>query len=222
MIVPVRIEPWRRLTSLHTVRGGRGLAVARELWLARDEYAREIDTAPGRLVPDPSLVAVARALPPDKRAMSAIKEFNGRASRSQIDRWWAAVERGMATDDMPSSRGPSDGSALPPPRAWADRNPEADARLKAARAAVAEVGERLSIPVENLLTPDHLRRVAWSPPEPVTAETVAGALAALGARPWQTDACAQIIAASFVEAAQGRPAAAEGGSTTSPKDPTAA
>ena len=201
-LIPVRVEPWRRLNSLHTVRGGRGLAVARELWLARDEYAREIDTAPGRLVPDASLVAVARVLPADKRALASLKEFSGRASRSQLDRWWAAVERGMSTSDLPSGRAPSDGSALPPPRAWADRNPEADLRLKAARAAMASVSESMSIPLENLLTPDLLRRVAWAPPEPITAETVAGALQALGARPWQTDACAQFIAASFVEAAQ--------------------
>src|SRR5690606_9935713 len=50
--VIVRAEPWRRLGGLHTVRGQRNLAVARELWIARDAYAREIDTAPGRLVPD--------------------------------------------------------------------------------------------------------------------------------------------------------------------------
>ena len=220
-LVPVRVEPWRRLTSLHTVRGGRGLAVARELWLARDEYAREIDTAPGRLVPDPSLVAVARILPTDKRAMSAIREFHGRASRSQIDRWWAAVERGMATDDLPSSRGPSDGTALPPPRAWADRNPEADARLKAARTAMAGVAQQLNLPVENLLTPEHLRRVAWNPPEPITTESVTAALAALGARPWQTDATAQILAASFVEPAQFAPEVVEDPSSSAPKDSAA-
>lgn len=211
-LVPVRVDPWRRLNSLHTVRGARGLAVARELWLARDEYAREIDTAPGRLVPDASLVAVARVLPADRRALASLKEFNGRASRSQLDRWWAAVERGLATDDLPSVRAPSDGTALPPPRAWADRNPEADRRLKAVRAAMTVLSEQLRIPLENLLTPEFVRRVAWSPPEPITAETIASALQGLGARPWQTDACAQLIAASFVEAAQAPEEAADAAS----------
>jgi len=201
-LVPVRVEPWRRLSGLHGVRGGRGLAVARELWLARDEYAREIDTAPGRLVPDASFVAVAKALPATRQDLAGMKDFMGRASRSQLDRWWAAVERGLATDDLPSGRGPSDGSALPPPRAWADRNPEADRRLKAAKTAVTAEAERLGLPVENLLTPEHLRRVAWAPPVPATAEAIADALVALGARAWQTDVCAQPIAASFVEAEQ--------------------
>ena len=66
-----------------------------------------------------------------KMAMVVFDRFNGRASRSQLDRWWAAIEAGRRTADLPPDRVHSD--ALPPPRAWADRNPEADARLKAAR-----------------------------------------------------------------------------------------
>jgi len=63
---------------------------------------------------------------------------------------------------------------------------------------VTAVATDLDIPLENLLTPDYLRRVAWSPPDPITAETVGEALRALGARPWQIDAIAQVIAEAFV------------------------
>jgi ribonuclease D len=196
----VRAEPWRRLSGVHAIRGARNLAVARELWNARDAFAREIDTAPGRLVPDPALVAAARALPATKRDLASLKEFTGRASRSQLDRWWAAIEAGMATDDLPVIRQPGD--SMPPPRVWSEKNPEADKRLKAARAAVLEVGETLSIPAENLLTPDSLRRLAWAPPETVDAASIGSTLAALGARPWQVGATAQVIAAAFVEASQ--------------------
>ncbi|HEX5856709.1 MAG TPA: ribonuclease D, partial [Microbacterium sp.] len=58
---PAREDPWRRLSGLHTVRGRRGLAIARSLWEAREAYAREQDIAPGRLVPDRSLVAAVLA-----------------------------------------------------------------------------------------------------------------------------------------------------------------
>ena len=37
----VRQDPWRRLSGLHGVRGARSLAIARELWTARDALARE-------------------------------------------------------------------------------------------------------------------------------------------------------------------------------------
>ncbi len=197
---PVRAEPWRRLSGVHSIRGLRNLAVARELWLARDELARTTDVAPGRLVPDASLTAAARIMPESKRALAALREFNGRASRTEIDRWWAAIEAGRATNDLPVMRG--NGESLPPPRAWADRNPEADGRLKAARAAIAELSERLAIPVENLLAPEALRRVAWAPPGDQTASAIGEALFELGARPWQIEATSQVIAQSFVEASQ--------------------
>ena len=208
---PPREEPWRRLSGLHTVRGRKNLAVARALWTAREEYAREQDVSPGRLVPDRSLVAAVVGAPASKAELASIKAFNGRASRSQIDRWWQAIVDGRASTTPPLERAKG-GDSLPPPRAWADRNPEADARLKAARPVVESHAESLSMPTENLLTPDVLRRVAWSPPEDITAESVGDALASLGARPWQIAETAQLIADAFVDSVQG---ANDGGETTS-------
>ena len=196
---PAPAEPWRRLSGVHSVRGARNLAVARALWQARDDYARAIDAAPGRLVPDASLVAVARTLPSTKRELAGRRDFTGRASRSEIDRWWTAVETGLAADP-PAVRAQSD--ALPPPRAWADRNPDADRRLKAARPRLVALAEELGLPTENLLAPDALRRTAWSPPEPLDVDGVAAALAEHGARPWQVVATAQAITDAFVSALQ--------------------
>ena len=197
---PARAEPWRRLSGLHKVRGARNLAVARALWQAREEYAQERDVAPGRLVPDRALLAAVLAGPQSKAALAGVKEFTGRASRSQLDRWWAAIEAGRSTEDLPRERVPSD--TLPPPRSWSDRNPEADARLKAARPVVEAHAEELGMPTENLLTPEHLRRVAWHPPQPASVDAIGEALQALGARPWQIAHTAQRIAVAFAEAAQ--------------------
>jgi ribonuclease D len=185
---------------VHSIRGGQSLAVARELWEARDRYAREIDTAPGRLVPDSSLVAAAKALPATRHELAALREFSGRASRSELSRWWAAIEAGMAAEDTPVLRVPGD--VIPPPRAWSERNPEADRRLKLARTAVGEIAGERSIPVENLLTPELLRRVSWSPPQPLDEPALRSVLADLGARDWQLDETVQAILDAFVEASQ--------------------
>lgn len=198
---PPREEPWRRLSGLHTVRGRKALAVARELWTAREEYAREEDVAPGRLVPDRALVAAVLADPASKSALAAVKDFTGRASRSQLDRWWAAIEAGRSVTQLPLERA-TGGDTLPPPRAWADRNPEADARLKAARPVVEQRAAELHMPTENLLTPELLRRVAWTPPQPLTAASIGEALAALGARSWQIAQTSQVIADAFVDSVQ--------------------
>lgn len=193
-----RAEPWRRLSGLHTVRGQRALAVARELWRARDEYAREIDTSQGRLLPDSSIIVAARTALASKRDLAALKTFSGRASRSQLDRWWAAIERGLTTDDLPAFR--SGEETIPPPRSWPDRNPEADRRLREVKPRLQPIADELELPLENLLTPDHVRRITWSPPAESDESSVRAALAELGARPWQIDATAQVIAQAFVDA----------------------
>lgn len=198
---PAREEPWRRMSGLHTVRGRRGLAVARALWTAREEYARQEDVAPGRLVPDRALVAAVIADPRSKQELAGVKEFTGRASRSQLDRWWAAFEAGRAETDLPRER-VSHGDTLPPPRVWADRNPDADARLKTARPRVEQRAEELRMPTENLLTPDLLRRAAWAPPAVMSVDAIAAALLTLGARGWQVDQTAQLITDAFVDSVQ--------------------
>lgn len=77
-------------------------------------------------------------------------------------------------------------------------------RLRHARGAVQAIADELSMPAENLLSPDTVRRLAWDPLEP-TVEAVAEALRERDARPWQVEATAQRIAAAFVEAHQAGP-----------------
>lgn len=193
-------ERWRRLSRISTLRQPRQLAVARELWLARDEYARQTDTAPGRIVPDKSLTAAATELPRTRGQLAALKEFSGRQSRSQLDRWWAAVERGLQTRDLPK-RSSGTGNGIPHPKNWEHKRPEADARFKIARPAVAAKAAELVLPTDNLLTPAFLRQVCWEPTGK-TAESISQQLATLGARAWQIDITAPIIADAIVEAAQ--------------------
>ncbi|MDQ4489662.1 ribonuclease D [Sinomonas sp. ASV486] len=176
-------EPWRRTSGVHQIRDRRELAAVRELWLERDALAQKRDIAPGKLIPDSALVAVARAMPTTVPQLLTTKGFHGRAAQREAPRWLRAISAARRLDELPplhvSSSGP------PPPRAWDDRDPAAAARLKTARPRIASVAEGLGMPTENLLTPDYLRRVAWRPPEPLTDESLASALRDLGARKWQ-------------------------------------
>ena len=81
---------------------------------------------------------------------------------------------------------------------WADKNPEAAVRLSASKEALEEVFQETGIPVENLLTPDHLRRVCWSPPEEVSLESLDLALTDMGARSWQRARVVPLLLAAFV------------------------
>ena len=136
----------------------------------------------------------------DEIIRAAASDYN-RPPETPRDDMWAAIEAGRASEELPLERA-TGGDSLPPPRAWVDRNPDADARLKAARPAVEHEAEALAMPTENLLTPDTLRRLAWSPPDPVTPESIGEALQVLGARRWQIERTAQVIADAFVESVQ--------------------
>lgn len=195
---PVNDEPWRKLSGGNKLRGPRQLAVARELWNARDRLAREKDVAPGRLVPDASLIAAVAANPRSKGELAKLETFRGRASRTELNRWWDAILAGKTTRNVPGPR-PRDPDAIPHHRSWEQKAPEAAVRLAAARAGVEAEAESQNMPLENLITPSLVRRVAWNPPSPPTPENIAARLAELGARPWQIARVAPIISAAFVD-----------------------
>ena len=185
---PPRLEPWRRTSGLHAIREPRRLAVVRSLWETRDADARRRDIAPGRVLPDAAILAAATELPRTLDALTALRPFSGKGTRRRADQWFAAIEAAMAMPEsgLPRARGPG-GDGPPPVRAWPDRDPAAAARLAAARAVVGGMTEQLAVPAENLLQPDLLRRLCWSPPRPLDATSVAEALTAGGARPWQVE-----------------------------------
>ncbi len=196
---PPKAEPWRKLSGLHQVRGAQSLAVARELWHARESLAQERDVAPGRLIPDRSIVHAASKNPRSLKALLSLDNFHGRASRSEAERWWAAIELGQTTKDLPALRGQSD--TLPPPRAWADRAPEAYRRFVIARDLVNRAAAAMDIPAENVLTPEHLRRLCWQPVDPGSATAIDQQLLDLGSRRWQRDVAVPLIVEAFSQAA---------------------
>jgi len=180
-----RVDPWRRTSGMHKVRRRRQIAVVRELWLARDHAARERDVSPGRVLTDAAIVAAALEPPANVHALAALQGFGHRMGRRQLEQWQAAIDRARALPERELPQQTAAYTGPPPPRAWADKDPVAAARLSAARAAVSALAEELNLPQENLISPDTVRRLCWSPPSEPTPELVADTLATLGARPWQ-------------------------------------
>ena len=216
----VRQDPWRRMSGVHKLRSRRKIAAARELWYARDDLARARDTTAGRLLPDSAVIAAAKTMPTDRAALLRTEGFHGRAARGEADRWVAAIKRAaeLAEADLPPSSLRSDGP--PQARSWADRDPVAAARLATARTAMAALSEEVSTPVENLLTPDYLRRVLWEPPD--TADLSAGVsaeLARLGARPWQIEVTLPVILAAITDPVMPEAAPATETATEPASDP---
>ncbi|MCW2903436.1 MAG: 3-5 exonuclease [Streptosporangiaceae bacterium] len=182
---PPRAEPWRRTSGIHRVRNRRGLAVVREVWQARDRIAQDRDVSPGRVLPDAAIVELSLTLPRTMADLQGMSSLRNRNARRHLSVWLGAVSkaRGLPEREQPEQSQAGDGP--PPAHRWAERDPEAAKRLSATRAAVAALADEHHMPSENMLQPDVVRRLAWSPPAEISAEALAAALRVLGARSWQ-------------------------------------
>ena len=198
---------WRRVKGLKA-RSPRALAVARELWRARDDLARAMDRTPSKILPDPVIAAAAAKPPTTYVEMMALPGMDKQPA-DRRGRWWAAIERALALPgaDLPPGREPSD--EPPNPRSWDRVSPALAIRYEQVRTALTEHCENLAIPRENLVAPRVVRDVVWrlgggTEPvvEPADVAVVARELAAAGARTWQIELVAEVIAQGLVVAAQ--------------------
>jgi len=192
-----RVDPWRRTHGLHQLRKPAQLAAVRELWEERERVAQTRDRAPGRLLPDAAIIAAARAMPRTVPQLIGTSGFVGRLASKEAPRWLAALQRARTAEELPPLHVRS--NTPPPPRAWADRHPEAAARFQTARPRIAREAAKLGMPAENLLTPAVLKQIAWEPPASVDLDSMRAELARLGARSWQIDRTAAVLTVAFLD-----------------------
>lgn len=202
---PPRVDPWRRTSGMHKIKRRDQLAVIKSLWIARDEIASKQDIAAGKLLNDSAIVELAIAVPTTKKEFEKCLRPLGLRARwmENLQLWLDSIASAVALpeDQWPTMRTNAD--TLPPIKLWRDKFPEKFAPLSHARAAIELIAEENQIPVENLITPEHVRRVCWKPPVGATStlsvSEVESALSELGARQWQIDLVAPAVAAALLE-----------------------
>ena len=202
---PPRVDPWRRTSGMHKIKRRDQLAVIKSLWIARDEVASKSDIAAGKLLNDSAIVELAIAVPTTKKEFEKCLRPLGLRARwmENLQLWLDSIAAAVALpeDLWPTMRTNAD--TLPPIKLWRDKFPEKFAPLSHARAAIELIAQENQIPVENLMTPEHVRRVCWKPPIGATTtlsvSEVEKALTELGARQWQIDLVAPALAAALLE-----------------------
>lgn len=202
---PPRVDPWRRTSGMHKIKRRDHLAIIRSLWLARDEIASAHDIAGGKLLNDSAIVELALAAPASKKEFEKVLRPLGLRARwlENLATWLDAIALAVA---LPESQWPplrTNADTLPPIKLWRDRFPEKFAPLSHARAGIDIIATAHHIPVENLISPEIIRRVCWQPPAASTQTydelSVRSAMSALGARPWQIELVAPTLAHALLE-----------------------
>ena len=202
---PPRVDPWRRTSGMHKVKRRDQLAIIKELWIARDKVAAEQDIAPGKLLNDSAIVELAMAAAVTKKEFEKALRPLGLRARwlENLPLWLSSISVALSLpeDQWPAMRTNAD--TLPPIKLWRDKFPEKYAPLSHARAVIELIAQENEIPVENLITPEHVRRVCWKPPtgatEVLSLQAVERALIELGARQWQINLVAPALALALLE-----------------------
>ncbi|CAB4919449.1 unannotated protein [freshwater metagenome] len=202
---PPRIDPWRRTSGMHKIKRRDQLAIIRQLWQARDAIASAQDIAGGKLLNDSAIIELSLTAPTNKKEFEKALRPIGLRPRwlENSTVWLKAISDAIALDESqwPAMRSATD--TLPPIKLWRDRFPEKFAPLSHARALIDTVATDNSIPAENLISPEIVRRLCWSPPPKATEvrdeSAVRATLAELGARPWQIDLVASVLADALLE-----------------------
>ena len=200
-----RVDPWRRTSGMHKIKRRDQLAIIRALWIARDRIASQSDIAQGKLLNDNAIVELAISAPTNKKEFEKALRPLGLRARwlENLPLWLESIASAVALteQDWPQMRTSAD--TLPPIKLWRDKFPEKYAPLSHARLRLEKISQENSIPVENLITPELVRRICWSPPagstENLQVEAVQTHLLSLGARSWQVNLVGQAISEALLE-----------------------
>jgi ribonuclease D len=190
-------DRWRRTSGMHKVRDRLSMTIIRDLWLSRDELARELDLAPGRVLGDEAIVELAIKRPDNLEEVAKVIGWRTRLEAPPFSRWLKVLTSSLKTpiEEQVELRVAS--QSMPPIKIWKEKNPLGYARLTHARAALIELSKQLQIPTENLVTPDYVKRICWNEPPTNVSEYenyVEGELTKLGARSWQVEQVVSVIA----------------------------
>lgn len=96
-------EPqWHRVSGISNL-NRKALAIVRELWLIRNEVAREKNRSPKRVLPDDLVVELAKRGNSDIKKLKAIRGIESRVSKSMFSLISEAVERAnqLSEEELP-------------------------------------------------------------------------------------------------------------------------
>ena len=191
-------DRWRKTSGMHKVRDRLTLTIVRDLWISRDQLARELDLAPGRVLNDEAIVELATKRPETLEDVAKVIGWRTRLESPPFNRWLKVLTTSLKTPigEQPELRVASQN--MPPLKIWKEKNPIGYARLTHVRAALLELSAQLQIPTENLITPELIKRICWQAPPLISSEYeefVNTELVRLGARPWQVEQVAHLVAA---------------------------
>ena len=192
----LRIDPWRRTSGMHEVRGGIESAIVRQIWTKRDEIAKERDIAPGRVLNDAGIVEIAAKKPKTVEELKTLSTIKHKPAKNDAAIWFAQLQLALSLtpDQWPVKQKGME--SYPAPKSWLEKRPEAYQRLNFVKSALHRLSEETQIPVEHLCAPDLVKRWCWDKPS-IDEQSTQNWLTTHGARAWQAEKLTPILLKSL-------------------------
>ena len=207
---PPRKDPWRRTSGMHEIKSRYQMAIIRELWSVRDTIAKEIDLAPGRLLSDSVIIALAQSQIKSVADILKLPEAKGRIrndiQKSYLETWLETFLRASLLPELewPQLRSKSD--SLPPVKIWKVKFPLAYAHVSHAKRKLQIIADESSIPLENLISPELVRKISFDGGSEKSYDISSSLMKKVetqlrlnGAREWQIEKCAESLALALCE-----------------------
>jgi ribonuclease D len=200
-------EPWIHVSNITKLGSDRrALGIVRELWYARDQWARELDIAPQLLLTDATIIEAAARKPRNKRQFAAIEGLNRRVVRNtgtEQDKmfaryiplqekvkkhvWRDAIKKALKLrhsqlPDLMTYKIHDGTSYHKSMKYWRTHQPARYVRLEQMRRAVAQISQDVAIPVDLIIKPRLLKEACW---DEIQGDEMIDRFRERGAREWQ-------------------------------------
>lgn len=188
---PPRKDPWRRTSQIHRLNSRRELEIVRQIWTSRDRLAQQKDLAPGRVIPDRMIIALAQNKPTTMAELSKLK--GGRRLRYK-KRWLSSIDKALTTPKAKLPKKSINKSNIPHHSRWKRHHKQAHQVLTTCKKVTANIASDLDIETQDLIAGDALRQLSWSLGEKQETFPLRDKLTELNVRQWQQNLVAKPLA----------------------------
>jgi|LakMenEpi03Aug12_release.lakeMendotaPanAssembly.Ray.scaffolds.fasta_scaffold05367_6 ribonuclease D len=182
---PPNPEAWRKTSGMHELINKRQKAIIKELWQLRDAIAQDLDIAPGKLLNDRVLIAIAKNPPKAAADLSLMHGIAKKPIDDYRDQLFARLNVALTLPDDQLPISVRKDSPVPHPRTWPEVKPEAAKRWNLIRTIANQAATDVGVSPEVLISPEILKQFAWHGLTNYSKALIEARLLDLGCRPWQ-------------------------------------
>lgn len=223
-----RAIPWLHISHINDIaKDARGLAIARALYVKRDELAQQYDISPSLLLADSSIIEAAQKKPRNAREFRSVRCLNERV-RMQLGNeqdkmferyapiqrlvkpkvWKECIQEAlslgkkeldsiMCASATKKESKTQNKNAPKSMKEWKTHHPERFERLQACKSLLNQIAEDTRTPIDVLLKPQILRNLCWQEQGPDI--DVPQFLREQGARNWQIELLSASLSSVIIE-----------------------